>query len=351
MLTEIRVVRQDTILSIAPCARSCLTVYVCYVSRVQSRNAPKLPVTGRKTRRGRLRLVLTFALSALSMFVAFTSRVQARASDHVSLDYQASDDCSGARHILRAIDRQLGESFESDTQLRATVELHAHGPSDYELVVDYSSSSAAADHRVIHAESCEAAADAAALLLGLALVPKPPGDTATASSAAALSHNELGVIGALDTAVMHRTTVGAGLLLALRFGAWRISLNAVQWLRQQIARDAVQVDIEYLSVALGACYLASLTILEAGPCLNLEIGRLGGFASGVDGARPDGARVQALALAAHVRLHVFAPLWLMVEPSVEWLERRPRFIVDEIGQLHQPAVWGMRVVFGPVFKW
>jgi hypothetical protein len=332
---------------------------VCYVSCVLFKNALQTTLTSNGAHP---RTASAYLVSAILVLLGFAERVHARASDHVTLHYRSSGECPDViSSTLGAIDRQLGQSFQTTTQLVAEVDLIAHDADDFELVIDYSTSTDTSDHRVIHAESCSAAADAVALLVALALVPSqtPPEaskvEVAARPPSAAIaplgSRNELGALVALDTAVMQRLAAGAGLELGINFGAWRVNLAAVQWIRQRVSRGSVQADIEYLSVALGACYLATFGPFEAGPCAHIEIGRLGGFASGAEAARADGARLQAAALGGQARLRLFSPVWIAVGASLEWLERRPRFVVDDVGLLHQPAEWGLRVVFGPLLVW
>ena len=286
----------------------------------------------------------------------FVHAVHARASEHVTLRYEGSSDCANDASILRAIDRQLGGDFHTSSQLDANIRLIRHAESDYELSIDYSTSTHMTDHRVIHAESCKAATDAVALLLALALVPeqnapKSADDERGAITEATVSRNEVGALGALDTAIMPLTAAGGGIHVGLNLGAWRVNLSAVQWIRQHVFNGTIRSDIDYLSFALGVCYLVALSAFEAGPCARVEIGRIGGFANGAAGARPDDARLEALGLGAQARLRLFSPVWLMLEPSLAWVERRPRLVLDDFLPVHQPGLWTFRILFGPLLVW
>jgi hypothetical protein len=275
---------------------------------------------------------------------------RADATSHVQLSYTAPSQCPQAAEVLAAIDRQLGAGFQTDTQLQAQAEVIAHGSRDYELVIDYTASSGATDHRRVHAESCKSAAEGAALLLALALIPAeaaPP----PAAAPTALPHNEFAFLAQVDSAIMPRLAIGMGLQVGLRLGAFRLQLMAAQWLRQQTNFGDIQSTFEFWSVGVGACYLADFDLVQAGPCTRIEIGRLAGYAEAVEAARPDGARLQAVSLGAQARLRLFSPLWLMFDAALEWLERRPEFIVTGFGRLHQPATWGARLAFGPLLIW
>ena len=180
----------------------------------------------------------------------------------------------------------------------------AHGPQDFELVLEYSDASGAQDARRVQSESCEAAADAAALLLALALVPSHPPAPASPPTAAAQPsspHNEVGVVGQFDTALMPKLAFGAGLQLGLSFGAWRVNLSVLQWAMSEVEQGPVAVQLDYWSVAAGVCYLVGRSVFQAGPCAQLEVGRMSGYAEDVEEAHFGGASLFLVGLSAHGR--------------------------------------------------
>jgi hypothetical protein len=289
-------------------------------------------------------------LVVVATYTLHASVAHAGAAEHIELTYTAPQGCPQRADVLRAIERQLGEQFSSDTRLRAEASVTERGPEDYELVIDYSGSSGASGDRRVHSESCVAAADAAALLLALALIPSAAAP-APAPEAPRAAGSELGLVGLFDSAVLPGVGFGAGLQFGLSLGAWRINLSVAQWLSKQVELTGVQVQIELWSVDVGACYLGSWGAFEAGPCAGVEVGRLSGYAIGVDAGRPDGARLQAASLGAQARIRVVAPVWLLFEADVEWIERRPQFVVAGIGAAHHPDPWGARLRFGPLLIW
>jgi hypothetical protein len=283
-------------------------------------------------------------------------RASALDSVPIQLTFSSPAGCPTRADVLHAIAAQLPDDFRTSTTLRARAQLIDHGPQDFELVLEYSSNSGVPDRRRVRSESCEAAADAAALLLSLALVPSTaqdssPPPTAAAQAAPALAHNEVGALGLLDSALLPRSAYGGGLQLGFSLGAWRIQLSAAQWGMANTERGIVHVQLDYWSADVGVCYLWQWSALQTGPCAQLEIGRMGGFADPAIGAQPRGARLQTVRLSAQTRLRIYSPLWLMLDLGFEWIERRPRFEVADLGLVHQPDVLGLRLGFGPLLLW
>jgi hypothetical protein len=293
-------------------------------------------------------------ISGCACWIALLPTSRARAADPLALElnFSAPQGCPQREAVLRSIQAQLPSDFRSATRLSARAEVVAHGPQDFELVLEYSDASGAHDARRVQSESCEAAADAAALLLSLALVPShPPPPTSPPTAAAQPAHNEVGVLGQLDTALMPKLAFGAGLQLGLRFGAWRVNLSVVQWVMGQVEQGPVRVQLDYWSVATGVCYLAGWSAFQAGPCAQVELGRMTGYAEDVIEAHFGGASLLLVALSVQARVRVISPIWLMLDAGAEWLARRPRFEVAALGLVHQPDAWGFRMAFGPLLIW
>jgi hypothetical protein len=290
---------------------------------------------------------------AWSIALLDTSRVQAADPLALELSFSAPEGCPQREAVLRSVQAQLPSDFRSATRLRARAEVLAHGPQDFELVLEYSDASGAHDARRVQSETCEAAADAAALLLALALVPShpPPASPPTAAAQPATAHNEVGVVGQLDTALMPKLAFGAGLQLGLSFGAWRVNLSVLQWVMSEVEHGPVRVQLDYWSVGAGVCYLFGWSVFQTGPCAQVELGRMSGFAEAVDEAHFGGASLLLVALSAQARLRVISPIWLMLDAGAEWLARRPRFEVAELGLVHQPDALGFRLAFGPLLIW
>jgi hypothetical protein len=270
----------------------------------------------------------------------------------VELTFSAPAGCPERDDVLRAMRAQLPAGFRTSTRLRARAQVLAHSAHDFELVIEYSADAGAQDVRRVRGESCEAAADAAALLLSLALIPSPaPEPPPRAAPQPIATHNEIGVVGVLDSALMPKSAFGGGLQFGISFGAWRVKLSVLQWGTGQAERGTVHVQFDYWSAGVGLCYLVGWPALQTGPCAQLELGRMTGYADNVVGPRIGAARVQALGLSAQTRLRLYSPIWLLLEVGFEWVERSPRFEVADIGLVHQPDPFGLRLVLGPFLIW
>jgi hypothetical protein len=278
--------------------------------------------------------------------------VHADARAHVRLAFDAPEACPQAEDVLAAIDKQLAPDFQTSTQLEARGRVR-EVPGGYELQIDYATGSGAKDRRSVRAESCSAATQAAALFLALALAPEapdqpdPPQPTAAANPRPVRS--ELGIMGQLDTALLTPNAWGAGLQVGVQYGGLRITLAAAEWLSAQV-NGSVAGELCYWSVRLGACYMLDYDVVQLGPCLHGELGRMSGYAYDVADGRPDGARVQTFTAGAEGRVRLVAPVWLQIGAGFEWVQRRPRFMVGT-ERLYQPEALGARVLVGPTVIW
>jgi hypothetical protein len=273
------------------------------------------------------------------------------------------DGCNDAARLFGAMDAQPGAELPTDTQLEARASVVAHSTQDYELILDYRTASGAADHRVIRGESCKTVTDAAALVLGLALNPSPPPPPPAASEQA---HEpapgsagktrfgfEIALLGLFDTAALSVPTLGAGLRLAGALGPVRLMVSVQGFLPREVERNSVTTRLQLVSIAAGACYLADLgTSSVLGPCVQFEMGPLSGESRGkVEGATAGSSRLQALTVSGEFRLRLSAALWLAINAGLEWISRRPDFVVTGVGTVASPSLLGARIALGPLLAW
>ena len=270
----------------------------------------------------------------------------------MQLQFEAPDHCPQAGDVLQAIDKQLGPRFQTRTELQAQGRVLERADG-YLLEIDYATASGAADQRRVQAESCLAAAQAAALFLALALAPAAR-DTAPelqppAAASAGSLRSELGIIGLLDTALLQPNAWGVGLAVGVQYENVRLSLAVAQWLGARVD-GFVSGELSYWSVRLGACYMVGWEALQLGPCAYAELGQMSGYAYGVADGKPGGARVQAWTMGGEARVRLLAPLWFQLGAGFEWVQRRPHFQVGT-SRLYQPEAYGLRMLVGPVVVW
>ena len=290
-----------------------------------------------------------------------TGRVLANAASSVQLSYDVPVGCPPALALTGAIDAQLGDGYATDTVLRARVRVVARGARVYELSVDYSAASGVSDRRLMHAESCAAAVDAAALVLALALnpiqpapLPAPmaaasPAETPTASSEPSFT---LAALALLDTALLQKPALGGALRIGVGLGPLQFSLGATYFVPDRVSSDAGTATLTFWSVDVGACYLTAWGPLALGPCGHFELGRQAGEVRGhVEAARSDGARLQAAALGGEVRVALSERFWLVADAAIEWIARRPQFVVTGSGTVGSANPFGARLGLGPQLVW
>jgi hypothetical protein len=297
-----------------------------------------------------------------TVMLALCCRARAQPAQHVRLEWKVPAGCPTRDAVLMAINRQLGNSFQTDTELRASAEIKEVGPEAFTLAIDYALAGQPAERREVPAESCRAAADAAALLIAVALSPQeaapatPPAAAAPkaggeANERAMQVRFEIAALGTLDTAIMPHVGAGAAVRLALGLDGFVLDLTPRVWASQRAEHAPASANVKAWAVELGVCYLLTLSSLQAGPCGRVEIGQLAANATGVDAATSGNARLQAMSLSLQVRSAVFPWLWLLLDAGADWIERRPQFVVDGIGTIHHPSTFGARLFLGPALIW
>jgi hypothetical protein len=301
----------------------------------------------------RVRACAWFVLACLNCVCV--QHAAANAAQHITLHYVTPVSCAERADLVHAVDVQLGTGFITDTRLRADVQVIAHGAGDYELIVQYTTDSGAHDQRRIHGESCEAAMDAAALVLALALQPKDLGTPAEAPPKSVEAPDLGWAAGAavqVDTAATSALIVGAALRFEMSLGALRLNISVADFLAHDREHAGVDTRLQLWSADVGACYVVPLQFLRLGPCGHFELGHLAGKARGnLEAASAGSARLQAARLGTALRAQLFGPIWLAFDADLEWIARRPQFIATGIGTLSRSAPFGVRIGLGPLLIW
>jgi hypothetical protein len=308
-------------------------------------------------------LLATVGLCALG---TATGRAVASADQYVELRWNAPAGCPDRSAVLRSIDGQLGANFVTDTHIRASAQVIAQDAEHFELHIEYTTDAGTHDERRIRGESCAAAADAAALVLTLALNPSlvepKPVPTATPAEVPSAPRKDeqprtatawsVEALALLDTAVMSKTAFGAGLRVGFQFGPVQLSVAGHYFFPDDVTVAGIDTRLHFWSVDLRACYMAQWSAVALGPCANFEVGRLAGEAHGaLDAAQSGAARLQAAKLGGEIRVRLYAPLWLALSAGVEWIARRPQFVVEGVGPVSSSTPFGARIELGPLLTW
>jgi hypothetical protein len=281
-------------------------------------------------------------------------------AERVTLRYYAPAGCPQQADILRAVNAQLGEDYATATSLRVDARVLMREAQNYELLIDYATQEGARDERTIRGESCAAVTEAAVLLITLGLTQNAPArllkPRSKRSVGATTSTIDLGpsvaVQGMLDSALLPAWAFGGAVRVGLHVGALHISAGIRALVPQSIERAGITTSLYARSVELAACYLQPVGSFALGPCLGLELGQILGSTHGtLENAQNRSARFQAASASVELRWRIASPFWLALNASIEWIERRPQFVIVGIGTVASPATLGARLSLGPVLSW
>jgi hypothetical protein len=233
--------------------------------------------------------------------------------------------------------------------------------------------------RVIEARTCDELAGAAAIAIALLArstfedASKPsPSDTASASSVsdgpgkppasspsqeaasdkkeeppAAASSDRLRLLidapsGAASWGSLPSLGLGLGAALGMRWKAVRVAVRGEWWQPQTHQVSGFDTRFTLLSGRAEACLIQSALGLELGPCLGAAMQRLVGEGIGSEvfsaEARTSvwvsgtGGLFASLPTPGFTHLRFFAEASVLLSPS------RPRFVIDQLGPVHEPAL-------------
>jgi hypothetical protein len=238
------------------------------------------------------------------------------------------------------------------------------------------------DQRELLGGSCQALVDALTVMLALQLNPseaslrasepephdqKPvsPPVSAVANvadesasrrappAADARAHLLLSVAGSLDGTALPRIAPGARAELTWNLRRWYVGAGASLWLSQQQAITAGhsgRASFGFRALSLVGCHASWGEPVRFGPCLAAEVGQLSAESSGV--RVPD--RVSQLWLSALGGIGFWLPLGesalLTSNLGVVVPLRRPSFVIEGVGVIHQPRPAGSRVALGVAWR-
>jgi hypothetical protein len=318
---------------------------------------------------------------------AVVGSAPALAESGVELTWSAPDECPGRRRVVAEIERLLGRPLDAPASKR--FDAHAEitpEVSGFSLRVTAEGDGATRE-RALRADTCEELADAAALIIAMAVDPAavaarshadpeppaaPPPATPRAiatppaavvasstrpgsSSRPGAERSVRGVTGAfvtLETSALPAVAPGFGLSLGLLAEPLRVELSGAYFLSQRadLGETGAGGDIALAIGGAHVCLSLLVRPVDLGPCLGLEAGALLGSGFGVSGARSDlspwlapqaGLRV-AFAFTSHLgaglRAGALVPLL------------RERFLLGDL-ELYRPPPVTARVELGIEVRW
>jgi hypothetical protein len=285
---------------------------------------------------------MTHAVTLLALlWLAFVNSSTARAArptEIIQLSYAAPPGCPSREAVLRAIDDLVDDAPALDRSLQVAAEIDTDDDGAYALELSWKDE-AGAGRREIEAESCQAAADAAAWLIAQAL--KRPEQAAPNRL-----RYEFVLHAASEFGALPGVGWGATLRLGLSWAALHADLSGSYFPAKTAEGAGANLQIDLAELALSGCYLASSPQLVFGPCLRASLGRMSARSNALSAPSTGSERYQALALAIQLRARLAELLWLFSDAALAWNQRRPIFVVSGSGTVHQPTTFGLRLGLG-----
>lgn len=222
-----------------------------------------------------------------------------------------------------------------------------------------------ADHRQLAGDTCQALVDSAAVILSMQMQrsapekppvlplerrePDPSLPSRPRAARARPSLVQLTLAGTADSAALPAVALGGQVALAWTPGRFQLSLRGELWLAQsaELSRDhAGRARFNWRTGALSLCHATWGLSVRFGPCIGGELGRLSARSTGV--RVPDEAAQPWLAAVGGISF--WAPLGskLLLASGVALVVplSRPRFVIEGIGDIHQPRQLGARCTLG-----
>jgi hypothetical protein len=321
-----------------------------------------------------------------------TAHVAAQPAAHLSLTWDAPLDCPNREDVQARVDALLGGeaggSTVADVQASGQVERAASG---FRLQLGLATGGRPTV-RKLEAKTCEELAGAAAIAIALlarsgttdsgasesaSSETSPPGEAAPSAArpgarpearAKAVSPRRqersedaptkkarahllvdapLAVVG---WGSLPSVGLGVGAAAGLRWRALGIVAGGELWRPQTLERSGFSMRFTLQSARADACVTQELGGVEVGPCAGVALERLSGrgVPSAVFTARSSSA-VWASGtggVLAAVPVPGLSALRILAQASVRVATQRPRFVIDQLGPVHQPAVAAPKLDFG-----
>ena len=286
------------------------------------------------------------ALAGLCLTMTSTALAE-KPSESIQLRYTSPSECPSREALLRAIDPLVDAGTELDHSLDVTAYIDAQGPTAYLLNLRWNSD-AGGGQRSIDAESCQAAADAAAWLISLAI--KRPGRSEATTKQPESSTNplryEIGIDAAAGLGTLPGVAWSAGLRAGILWFGLSADLSVAYFPATRVERSRASIDVALAEVGLQACYLVSGTRFAAGPCGRAALGQMTASSRGLRAPSDGAARFQVFALGVQARARLADSFSLTGLVDLGWHQRRPVFVISGAGEVFQSQSVGLRVGLG-----
>lgn len=301
----------------------------------------------------RIDLALLWAVGA----VLTAPTVAAASPAHFELRWSAPAGCPDRDDARAAIDKALGASpSDQHPAMVVRVTIGEVAPQRWSADI-WMYGAAGSGERSVEAASCAQVAEAATLIVALAIavnpnVPDQASKTAAGATPAAIVFGvharALGDVGSLP-----HPNLGIGLALTLQSGRLHAEAEVSGWLPRHAYDDASAVSGGKFSILAGGLRGCADLLLAApsggfafGPCAAVESGAtIGqGFGLAVHRVRAEYWGAGMLGLSARYASASPLSLDLLAEVGLPW--HRPTWQVDDVGPVFRPRAFFGRISFG-----
>ena len=284
----------------------------------------------------------------------------------LELVWEAPPECPNPDEVWQQVDALLPRDVELRRGLQATGRV-SQGEDGRWLLHLTLVAEGVLDDRDLVGDSCQALADSAAVIMAMQLTPTHPKPLPQRDEphptpvrpkdsprpAPPRSFFQLGLSGSADSAALPRLALGARADLGFSRARFYLGVSAALWLGQTETLAPAhpgQGRFGWRAASLWTCHATWGGAVRLGPCLAFEVGQLTARSSDV---RSPGA-VSELWVAALGGGAFWVPLgssWLLTSSvSAAVPLRRPSFVVEGIGEIHQPRAIGVRSALGLAWR-
>jgi hypothetical protein len=312
-------------------------------------------------RRPRLRqIVLGVAIAVCCAGLGLTGRAWAEPSGVFTFAWSAPEECPSQQQVEAEIARLVGGDLRlpDGSNLRAEVRVSGGPPWSADLTTQHAGR---IGRRSFESPSCQAAADAVALIIALSIDPDAAAASSQQSTAApplvvpapVSRHRQLqilaGVTSQARVGTLPGTDVGVGFGVGLAGERWRAELRWTYGLRRDQVAFLPSGAAGRFNVAAGSltgCVDLSRIKLAFGPCVVAEAGRVSATGYGATAGFSRDAPWLALGGGVFASLVLSKDLRAAVEVDALAPLYRPDYVVDGFpgAVFRVPAVGGRALV-------
>jgi hypothetical protein len=300
-------------------------------------------------------------------------------AESFSLEWSAPEGCPAEQEVLVSLRELLGADPRSiarePLEVRITVKQIA--PNHWALDLQTTSGDQQRT-RHLEAPTCHELARAASVVMALAvdperkhlrLGPRPREEEAEAPppppppepprpaprrpeserARRAWGLGRLDLVGTIGQ--MPDPALGAGLSGGIVVDSLRLRLGAQAVLPQRTeVSEGKGGQIGMATGLLEACFVLAQSPVRLGPCVGVEAGALWAHAFGVTQEGSGAGPWVAIAVGEELALPLLGQLSVVVGSALVIPVASPRFLLDEVGEVHQPAAVGGRLTVGVEVK-